>query len=138
MSYFSLCISTVSLIFSSYFLSHFFVRFLQLSEKRWKMSTSPQSTLSHMSSWAGRSAGGSTNGSPNGFPSPPTTPNNDAVDHLIYLAAGHVAKLSLRGGEAAGPAKNKGFLAPQRSLEQLYPAAVTSDPSVIPNIYVRI
>lgn len=98
------------------------------SQKRWLMSTSPQSTLSHMSSWNGRSAGGSTNGSPNGFPSPPTTPKNDAVGDLIYLAAGQVARLKLHGGGVnAGPTKPKGLVAPPRSLP---------DPSVVPNIYV--
>lgn len=99
----------------------------ELLEKRWLMSTSPQSTLSHMSSWNGRSAGGSTNGSPNGFPSPPTTPKNDAVGDLIYLAAGQVARLKLHGGGVnSGPTKPKGLVAPPRSLP---------DPSVVPNIY---
>ncbi|KAH6777640.1 hypothetical protein C2S52_006766 [Perilla frutescens var. hirtella] len=101
----------------------------ELLEKRWVMSTSPQSTLSHMSSWNGRSAGGSTNGSPNGFPSPPTTPKNDAVGDLIYLAAGQVARLKLHGGDVSGPTKHKALLAPPRSLDQLHP--------VIPNIYLQ-
>lgn len=112
--------------------SHFMFSFSDgshFSQKRWLMSTSPQSTLSHMSSWNGRSAGGSTNGSPNGFPSPPTTPKNDAVEDLIYLAAGQVARLKLNGGGVAGPTKPKALVAPPRSLP---------DPSVIPNIYVRI
>lgn len=87
-----------------------------------------------MSSWAGRSAGASTNGSPNGFPSPPTTPKNDAVGDLIYLAAGQVAKLKL----AAEPTKHKGLMGPPRTLGQLYPAPKTPDPSLIHNIYVRI
>ncbi|XP_047961764.1 uncharacterized protein LOC125206560 [Salvia hispanica] len=69
-----------------------------LLQKRWVMSTSPQSTLSHLSSWAG-----SNNGSPNGFPSPPTTPKNDAVGDLVYLAAGQLAKLKLNAAAAKTP-----------------------------------
>ncbi|XP_057789059.1 uncharacterized protein LOC131005951 [Salvia miltiorrhiza] len=106
---------------------------LEFSQKRWVMSTSPQSTLSRMSSWTGRSAGGSTNGSPNGFPSPPTTPKNDAVGDLIYLAAGQVAKLKL----AAGPTKHKGLVGPPRAPDHLYPAAKTPDPSLVHSIYLQ-
>ncbi|KAL1542138.1 hypothetical protein AAHA92_26273 [Salvia divinorum] len=97
----------------------------ELLQKRWVMSTSPQSTLSHMSSWAGRSAGGSTNGSPNGFPSPPTTPKNDAVGDLVYLAAGQVAKLKL----AAAP------MVPPRSADDRLPK--TPNPSLVHSIYLQ-
>ncbi|PIN22879.1 hypothetical protein CDL12_04407 [Handroanthus impetiginosus] len=108
--------------------------------KRWVLSTSPQSTLAHLGSWSGRSAGGSSNGSPNGVPSPPTSPfgaKNDAVEDLIYRAAGQVAKLKLNGGEGFGPTKNKGLLGPPESLEQFYPAVKNPNPSVFQGIYSR-
>lgn len=119
----------------------YFIFGSQFSQKRWVMSTSPQSTLAHMGSWTGRSSGGSSNGSPNGVRSPSTAPSgakNVAVGDLIYLAAGQVAKLKLNGGDMPGPTKHKGLLAPPRSLEQLYPAAKNPNTSVIQNIYVRI
>ncbi|KAL2248851.1 UNVERIFIED_CONTAM: hypothetical protein Sindi_2358800 [Sesamum indicum] len=100
-------------------------------EKRWVMSTSPQSTLAHLGSWMGGSAGGSSNGSPNGVPSPPTTPlgsKNDAVGNLIYRAAGQVAKLKLNGGGGPGPTKHKGLLDSPRSVEQLYAATKNPNP----------
>ncbi|KAK4436579.1 hypothetical protein Salat_0821600 [Sesamum alatum] len=109
-------------------------------EKRWVMSTSPQSTLAHVGSWTGGSAGGSSNGSPNGVPSPPTTPlgaKNDAVGDLIYRAAGQVAKLKLNGGGGPGPTKHKGLLGPPRIVEQLYPAAKDPNPAVFQNIYLQ-
>ncbi|CAJ1970963.1 unnamed protein product [Sphenostylis stenocarpa] len=60
---------------------------------------SPQSILSGIGSWSGRS-GGSGDGSPNGssrVPSPTTTPfkgTNDAWD-VLYAAAGQVARLKM-------------------------------------------
>ncbi|XP_042015597.1 uncharacterized protein LOC121763605 [Salvia splendens] len=87
----------------------------ELLQKRWVMSTSPQSTLSHLSSWAG-----STNGSPNGFPSPPTTPKNDAVGDLVYLAAGQLAKLKLNADNGLHAA-----------------AAKTPNPSLVHSIYLQ-
>ncbi|KAK7828058.1 hypothetical protein CFP56_030562 [Quercus suber] len=71
------------------------------TKPEWVMAGSPQSTLSGIGSWSGRS-GVSSNGSPNGpsrFPSPPTTPfgaQNDTWD-LIYAAAGQVARLKVSG-----------------------------------------
>ncbi|KAK4431733.1 hypothetical protein Salat_0935400 [Sesamum alatum] len=110
----------------------------QRLEKLWVMSTSPQSTLAHLGSWAARSAGGSSNGSPNGVPSPPATPlgsEYDAIGDLIYRAAGQVAKLKLNGGH--GPTKQKGLLAPPRSLAQFYPESKTLNPSVFPNTHFQ-
>ncbi|RDX85164.1 hypothetical protein CR513_33683, partial [Mucuna pruriens] len=63
------------------------------------LARSPQSILSGMGSWSGRS-GGSGDGSPNGssrVPSPTTTPfmgTNDAWD-VLYAAAGQVARLKM-------------------------------------------
>ncbi|GFP86340.1 hypothetical protein PHJA_000777800 [Phtheirospermum japonicum] len=112
----------------------------RFKEKRCVMSTSPQSTLSHLWSFSARSAGGSSNGSPNGVTSPPATPlgaEKDAVGELIYRAAGQVAKLKLNGGDVPGPAKHSGLPGPPRSLERLYPAANKPSPSVFHNIYLQ-
>ncbi|ESW13812.1 hypothetical protein PHAVU_008G228300 [Phaseolus vulgaris] len=63
------------------------------------LAGSPQSILSGIGSWSGRS-GGSGDGSPNGssrVPSPTTTPfkaSNDAWD-VLYAAAGQVARLKM-------------------------------------------
>ncbi|QCE01285.1 hypothetical protein DEO72_LG7g2581 [Vigna unguiculata] len=63
------------------------------------LAGSPQSILSGIGSWSGRS-GGSGDGSPNGssrVPSPTTTPfkaTNDAWD-VLYAAAGQVARLRM-------------------------------------------
>ncbi|KAG5053009.1 hypothetical protein HKD37_02G005642 [Glycine soja] len=63
------------------------------------LAGSPQSILSGIGSWSGRS-GGSGDGSPNGssrVPSPTTTPfksTNDAWD-VLYAAAGEVARLKM-------------------------------------------
>uniref|UniRef100_A0A5B7B6P7 Uncharacterized protein n=1 Tax=Davidia involucrata TaxID=16924 RepID=A0A5B7B6P7_DAVIN len=92
-------------------------------EKTWVLSGSPQSTLSRVGSWSGRSAV-SSNGSPNGpsqVSSPRTTPlypNNDAWD-MIYAAAGEVARLKMNG---EGPPKGRGLFAPPRSLTQVHPS----------------
>lgn len=65
------------------------------------LAGSPQSILSGIGSWSGRS-GGSGDGSPNGssrVPSPTTTPfkaSNDAWD-VLYEAAGQVARLKMYG-----------------------------------------
>lgn len=65
------------------------------------LAGSPQSILSGIGSWSGRS-GGSGDGSPNGsscVPSPTTTPfkaTNDAWD-VLYEAAGQVARLKMNG-----------------------------------------
>ena len=64
------------------------------------LAGSPQSILSGIGSWSGRS-GGSGDGSPNGssrVPSPTTTPfksTNDAWD-VLYAAAGEVARLKMK------------------------------------------
>ncbi|KAL3521153.1 hypothetical protein ACH5RR_019302 [Cinchona calisaya] len=74
----------------------------QNHEKAGVLSGSPQSTLTQVGSWSGRSTM-SSNGSPNGpsqVSSPPTTPLgvvNDALD-LIFQAAGQVARLKMNGG----------------------------------------
>jgi len=63
------------------------------------LAGSPQSILSGIGSWSGRS-GGSGEGSPNGssrVPSPTTSPfkaSNDAWD-VLYAAAGQVARLKM-------------------------------------------
>lgn len=63
------------------------------------LAGSPQSILSGIGSWSGRS-GGSGDGSPNGssrVASPTTTPfegSNDALD-VLYAAAGQVARLKM-------------------------------------------
>ncbi|KAG2730416.1 hypothetical protein I3760_01G290700 [Carya illinoinensis] len=79
---------------------------------------SPQSTLTGIGSWSGRSAV-SSNGSPNGpsrFPSPPTTPfgaSNDTWD-LIYAAAGQVARLKVSSESPKYNYQNRGLLAPPK------------------------
>lgn len=91
-------------------------------EKGMVLSSSPQSTLTQVGSWSGRSTV-SSSGSPNGpsqVCSPPTTPlgsKNDAWD-LIYQAAGQVARLKVNAGDGpsttavlSGP--KKWLLAPQ-------------------------
>ncbi|XP_061343483.1 uncharacterized protein LOC133289530 [Gastrolobium bilobum] len=65
------------------------------------LSGSPQSTLSGIGSWSGRSAI-SGDGSPNGFsrvPSPSTTPFAEKNDpwEIIYAAAGEVARMKMNG-----------------------------------------
>ncbi|CDP19646.1 unnamed protein product [Coffea canephora] len=88
-------------------------------EKAWALSGSPQSTLTQVGSWSGRSTM-SSNGSPNGpsqVSSPPTTPlgvNDDAWD-LIYQAAGQVERLKMNGS-GDGPTRNPGLLGPPRRL----------------------
>ncbi|KAE9594353.1 hypothetical protein Lal_00001438 [Lupinus albus] len=67
------------------------------------LATSPQSTLSGIGSWSGRS-GGSGDGSPNGssrVPSPLTTPFVEKNDPLeaIYAVAGEVARLKYINSE---------------------------------------
>lgn len=83
------------------------------------LSGSPQSTLSGIGSWSGRSTI-SSNGSPNGpsqVPSPPTTPfgaNNDTWD-LISAAAGQVARLKMSGeGTNFSHHHGRGLLGPPR------------------------
>ncbi|KAL3650204.1 hypothetical protein CASFOL_006607 [Castilleja foliolosa] len=108
-------------------------------EKRRVMSTSPQSTLSHLWSFSSRSSGGSSSGSPNVVISPPATPlgtaEKDAVGELIYRAAGQVAKLKLNSGDASGPAKHSGLPGPPKRPEQL--ANKQPSPSVLHNIYLE-
>ncbi|KAF3433583.1 hypothetical protein FNV43_RR24685 [Rhamnella rubrinervis] len=78
------------------------------------LSRSPQSTLSGIGNWCGRSTI-SSDGSPNGpsqVPSPPTTPfgaNNDTWD-LIYEAAGQVARLKINAEETKFSNHGKGLL----------------------------
>uniref|UniRef100_A0A5B7B5T2 TIP41-like protein n=1 Tax=Davidia involucrata TaxID=16924 RepID=A0A5B7B5T2_DAVIN len=101
----------------------------QKIEKTWVLSGSPQSTLSVVGSWSGRSAV-SSNGSPNGpsqVSSPPTTPlssNNDAWD-LIYAAAGEVSRLKMNG---EGPPKGR-LLCPPRSLTPVHPSPPVKNPN---------
>ncbi|KAL6581007.1 hypothetical protein OROMI_006930 [Orobanche minor] len=105
-------------------------------EKRSVISTSPQSTLTNMWSFSGRSAGGSSNCSPNGVNSPPTTPpgeENDSVGDLIYRAAGQVEKLKLNGGSF----KHAGLLDPPKNVERLYSAAHNPNPSVFHYLYLQ-
>lgn len=103
-------------------------------EKAWVLSGSPQSTLSQVGSWSGRSTVLS-NGSPNGpsqVSSPPTTPlgvNNDAWD-LIYQAAGQVARLKMNGG-GDGPTRNPGLLGPPRRLPTPPPLTNSSPSSTV-------
>ncbi|CAA3022355.1 Hypothetical predicted protein [Olea europaea subsp. europaea] len=79
-------------------------------EKVWLMSGSPQSTLTHVESWSGRS-----NCSPNGpfqVPSSPTTPfgiKNKPWD-LIYQPAVQLPKHKLSGGGLPGPPRSLGQL----------------------------
>lgn len=73
--------------------------FSEIPRKSQGLVGSPQSTLTGIGSWSGRS-GVSGDGSPNGYsrvPSPSTTPfeeNNDPWD-VIYAAAGQVARLKM-------------------------------------------
>ncbi|KAL0003232.1 hypothetical protein SO802_017013 [Lithocarpus litseifolius] len=84
------------------------------TKPEWVIAGSPQSTLSGIGSWSGRS-GVSSNGSPNGpsqFPSPPTTPfgaQNDTWD-LIYAAAGQVARLKVSGESQKYNPQSRGLL----------------------------
>ncbi|CAI9091595.1 OLC1v1026666C2 [Oldenlandia corymbosa var. corymbosa] len=88
-------------------------------EKANMLSGSPQSTLTKVGSWSGRSSG-SSNGSPNGpsqVSSPPTTPlaaENDPWD-LIYQAAGQIARLKMSSGDNH-PSRNPGILGPPKRL----------------------
>lgn len=91
------------------------------------MSTSPQSTLS-----GPRSGGGSHNGSPNGARSPPC-PKNDAVEDLIYLAAGEVAKLRLNRGRAM-----TNSCPHPRNLPQFHEDTKIPNPPVYPHTQVII
>ncbi|XP_059457070.1 uncharacterized protein LOC132186957 [Corylus avellana] len=92
---------------------------LPQNKPEWVMAGSPQSTLSGIGSWSGRSAV-SSNGSPNGpsqFPSPPTTPfgaKNDTWD-LIYAAAGQVARLKMGGESPKYNYQSRGLLAPPKT-----------------------
>ncbi|PON87615.1 TIP41-like protein [Trema orientale] len=91
----------------------------------WVLAGSPQSTLSGIGSWSGRSTI-SSNGSPNGpsqVVSPPTTPfgaNNDTWD-LIYAAAGQVARLKISNEEAKLANRGRGLLGPPRIPSPLPP-----------------
>lgn len=84
------------------------------TKPEWVTAGSPQSTLSGIGSWSGRS-GVSSNGSPNGpsqYPSPPTTPfgaQNDTWD-LIYAAAGQVARLKMCGESQKYNIQSRGLL----------------------------
>lgn len=88
--------------------------FWQSQEKIRGLAGSPQSTLSGIGSWSGRS-GGSSDGSPNGstrVPSPTTTPfsaGNDAWD-VLYAAAGQVARLKMNGEASGFGFQNRGLL----------------------------
>lgn len=91
------------------------------------MAGSPQSTLSGIGSWSGRSTI-SGNGSPNGplqVVSPPTTPfgaRNDTWD-LIYAAAGQVARLKMSGEEAKlNHHGSRGLLGPPRTPSPSLPS----------------
>lgn len=80
----------------------FFTQSVNLKQAR-VLAGSPQSTLSGIGSWSGRSAF-SGDGSPNGssrVPSPTTTPFGDKNDpwEMIYAAAGQVARLKYINGE---------------------------------------
>lgn len=92
---------------------------LPQNKPEWVRARSPQSTLSGIGSWSGRSAV-SSNGSPNGpsqVPSPPTTPfgaNNDTWD-LIYAAAGQVARLKMSGESPKYNYQSRGLLAPPKT-----------------------
>lgn len=83
-------------------------------EKARVVSGSPQSTLSGIGSWSGRS-GGSSDGSPNGstrVPSPTTTPfpaGNDAWE-VLYEAAGQVARLKMNNEASKFDFQNRGVL----------------------------
>lgn len=83
-------------------------------EKARVVSGSPQSTLSGIGSWSGRS-GGSSEGSPNGstrVPSPTTTPfpaGNDAWE-VLYEAAGQVARLKMNNEASKFDFQNRGVL----------------------------
>lgn len=93
--------------------------FTQKSKPERVLAGSPQSTLSGIGSWSGRSAV-SSNGSPNGpsqVPSPPTTPflpKNDTWD-LIYAAAGQVARLKLSGEAPKYNHQSRGLLVPPKT-----------------------
>ncbi|KAA8534148.1 hypothetical protein F0562_031659 [Nyssa sinensis] len=101
----------------------------QKIEKTRVLSGSPQSTLSVVGSWSGRSAV-SSNGSPNGpsqVSSPPTTPlspKNDAWD-LIYAAAGEVSRLKMNG---VGPPNGR-LLGPPRSIIPVHPSPAVKNPN---------
>ncbi|KAJ1389165.1 hypothetical protein SESBI_38516 [Sesbania bispinosa] len=79
-------------------------------EKTRGLAGSPQSTLSGIGSWSGRS-----DGSPNGstrVPSPTTTPfsaANDAWD-VLYAAAGQVARLKMNNEASKLDFQNRGLL----------------------------
>ncbi|KAF7816375.1 TIP41-like protein [Senna tora] len=102
------------------------------TQKTSGMARSPQSILSGIGSWSGRSAV-SGDGSPNGpsqVPSPPTTPfpsENDAWD-VIYAAAGQVARLKMNG-EASSKydLNNRGLLGPPRAATPLTAASLYSN-----------
>lgn len=83
------------------------------------LAGSPQSTLSGIGSWSGRS-GGSSNGSPNcpsQGPSPPTTPfgNDNNTWALIYAAAGQVARLKMSDESLKYNYQNRVLLPPLKS-----------------------
>lgn len=83
------------------------------------LAGSPQSTLSGIGSWSGRS-GGSSNGSPNcpsQGPSPPTTPfgNDNNTWDLIYAAAGQVARLKMSDESLKYNYQNRVLLPPLKS-----------------------
>ncbi|RDY06894.1 hypothetical protein CR513_09062, partial [Mucuna pruriens] len=75
----------------------------EISRKCRGLVGSPQSTLSGIGSWSGRS-GVSGDGSPNGYsrvPSPSTTPFDEKKDpwEVIYAAAGEVARLKIKNNQ---------------------------------------
>ena len=99
------------------------VHFLFLLSQGWKtrgLAGSPQSTLSGIGSWSGRSAV-SGDGTPNGssrVPSPSTTPFGDLNDpwEVIYAAAGQVARLKMNGHVSPfDPQSNRGLLSLPRA-----------------------
>uniref|UniRef100_A0A803P1L5 TIP41-like protein n=1 Tax=Cannabis sativa TaxID=3483 RepID=A0A803P1L5_CANSA len=96
---------------------------LSQEKPEWVSSGSPQSILSGIGSWSGRSTI-SSNGSPNGpsqVVSPPTTPfgaKNDTWD-LIYAAAGQVARLKMSGEDAKMSQQGRGLLGPPRTPSPL-------------------
>ncbi|KAI4299472.1 hypothetical protein L6164_032932 [Bauhinia variegata] len=106
------------------------------AEKTLGVARSPQSTLSGIGSWSGRSAV-SGDGSPNGpsqVPSPPTTPFSAKISSwdVIYAAAGEVARLKVNGEVSRYDFQNRELLGPPRAATP-FTASKAQSPALYPN-----
>ncbi|KAK7276334.1 hypothetical protein RIF29_17473 [Crotalaria pallida] len=110
----------------------------EIQKKVRVISGSPQSTLSGIGSWSGRSPG-SGEGSPNAtsrVPSPNTTPfSNDAWD-AIYAAAEHVARLKMNDAVSKFDFQNRALHRsfPSHTATENRPTPLFPNQSLHPNL----